>query len=230
MVPIQIPIKTGLRCNPSMTLRCPWIFRALTSLKRVIMTKVLKIMVKCWVGGACTLVAKAVPSSMPNKSGPENISWDYNLLIFWKSENSCSTFTSFLAFHSPNNPKELSLLKVIRKNKQKQNRNADTFRAFFFIKNLTQNLKIMMTIMTLYHAAYRELAYSSGLKKSCDTQLPFVVSVIQLLNTGMCELWLYVGLNCDCMGIWLVMIFGVGMNVWCCCWLLLCYAGFYNWF
>ena len=70
MVPIQMPMKTGFRCNPSMMLCCSWILRALISLKRVIMTKVLKMMVKCWLGRVCSFWASSIPSSMPNSLEP----------------------------------------------------------------------------------------------------------------------------------------------------------------
>src|SRR5688572_28478124 len=69
MVLIQMPRKSGLRLSPSKTLRWPWILRALTSLKRVIITKVLKMMVKCWEASEREPVA--IPVSMSNRSAPD---------------------------------------------------------------------------------------------------------------------------------------------------------------
>ena len=64
----QIVMKTTFRLRPSNTFRCPWIFRALTSLNRVIMTNVLKMIVKCCVGCVCSPVSR--PLSMSSSSSP----------------------------------------------------------------------------------------------------------------------------------------------------------------
>lgn len=69
MVPIQIPINIGLRCKPSNIFRCPWIFRALISLNKVIITNVLNIMVKCCVGEEWSTLPR--PSGIPNILAPE---------------------------------------------------------------------------------------------------------------------------------------------------------------
>ena len=60
--------KMGLLRIPSKTFRWPWILRALISLKRVIMTKALKISVKCWVGTG--LRAESRPLSISNILSP----------------------------------------------------------------------------------------------------------------------------------------------------------------
>lgn len=62
--------------------RCPWIFRALTSLNKVIITKELKMMVKCCVGGAW--IFWYFPSSISNKLFPERDKHNY-YLSFWNS-------------------------------------------------------------------------------------------------------------------------------------------------
>ena len=53
---------------PSKTLRCPWILRALISLKSVIMTNVLKITVKCSEGSAP--ISAPRPESILRKTSP----------------------------------------------------------------------------------------------------------------------------------------------------------------
>ena len=68
IVLIQIPIKIGFLWSPLTTLRWPWILRALISLKSVIMTKVLKMMVKCCEGAAWSSAPR--PLSMSNNTSP----------------------------------------------------------------------------------------------------------------------------------------------------------------
>jgi len=60
-------MKSGLRLSPSKTFLCSWILRAFISLKRVIITNVLKMIVKCWVG-PCDIVSR--PLSMSNRCSP----------------------------------------------------------------------------------------------------------------------------------------------------------------
>lgn len=79
-VPIQIPKNTGFLLNPSNMFRCPWIFRALTSLNKVIITKELNMMVKCCVGGAW--IFWYFPSSISNKLFPERENQNY-YIFFW---------------------------------------------------------------------------------------------------------------------------------------------------
>lgn len=87
-VPIQMPMKIGFLRRPSKMLCWLWILRAFTSLNRVIMTKVLKIIVKWTDGGACTLFTSCTPSSMPSNGGPrqrESRMWMLNTIL-WKQD------------------------------------------------------------------------------------------------------------------------------------------------
>lgn len=77
--------------------RCPWIFRALTSLNKVIITKELKMMVKCCVGGAW--IFWYFPSSISNKLFPERDKhnyylsfWNYNLKLKFSNKNLFSSY------------------------------------------------------------------------------------------------------------------------------------------
>lgn len=71
-VVIQMATKSRFRCRPSRTFLWPWIFLALSSLKRVIRTKVLKITVKCSVGRFWPWADRPRPLSTSNKSSPKN--------------------------------------------------------------------------------------------------------------------------------------------------------------
>ena len=87
-VAIQMPMKSGLRLSPLKTLRSPWILRALISLNRVIITNVLKMMVKCWDGAGVrrsdeSLAVSILPLSMSNHLSPDNTDTHCHIVYFW---------------------------------------------------------------------------------------------------------------------------------------------------
>lgn len=66
------------------TLRSPWTLRAFISLKRVIMTKVLKMRVKWRVGGSKSFASR--PDLMPKMPAPESSFIVLRLTCIEKSE------------------------------------------------------------------------------------------------------------------------------------------------
>lgn len=96
-----MPMKSGLRVRPLKTLRSPWILRALISLKSVIITNVLKIMVKCCVGpGVRRSVewsSSILPLSMSNHFSPDTPATTGHRISTNKQCIVCNGIVSWLA-------------------------------------------------------------------------------------------------------------------------------------